>query len=522
MTQTKHERFRELMRREGIGLARPEAIPRRDGPREGEASYPQGSIWINQMLDPDNTAYNILLAMRVGGRLSIAATAQVLQTIVDRHEALRTSFKSVAGKPHQIAAARLPADVRIVDLRGHDELLQTVLADLQRTKLSLDRGPLFAFTVIRLASHVHVVALVLHHIVFDFVSSQLLCDEFGQLYRRYTSGQPHGLAALRIQYLDYTAWQRTRFEQSSANVLRAWQEALGTGDRVPTTDLPSDRPSAHDGFQPAVEKFVAPADLAARVAAVSRETGVSAFCVWLAAFQLLLHRYTDADDVVLCVPHGQRDDPDAEHLIGCFINLIVVRLKVRPRDSFRQVLRAVHDDYLDAVGVRACPFDKLIEALAPTRREGVLRLGEIAFAYQRGGRAAWDVGPLRVSILDTPVANAKLAFSVSLYENADECRGLIEYDGARFSTGMARRMAGQYPVCCRAWWHRRISRSARWRTSRRSLRSPPQTPPHAPPRRQPRMRMMMNADRPAACMPPSSVRRGRRPMRRRWSWTARI
>src|SRR5262245_46776573 len=98
MTQTKHERFRELMRREGIGLARPEAIPRRDGPREGEASYPQGSIWINQMLDADNTAYNILLAMRVGGRLSIAATAQVLQTIVDRHEALRTSFKSVAGK----------------------------------------------------------------------------------------------------------------------------------------------------------------------------------------------------------------------------------------------------------------------------------------------------------------------------------------------------------------------------------------------------------------------------------------
>lgn len=445
MAQTKHDRFRDLMERAGIPLPRPHRIPRRAGPRECEASYAQRRIWIDQMLDSANTAYNILLAMRVEGPLPHAATAQALQTIVDRHEALRTCFRTVGGKPHQIASARLPVDVSLVDLTGHEDRLHAVLGDVQRTRFSLDRCPLFAFTVVRLARHVHVVAMVLHHIVFDFVSSQVLCDEFGRLYARYTAGLPNALPELRIQYMDCSDWQRTQFEQpSGAAVLKAWQEAIGTGDDVQITELPGDVPSAREAFRPAVERFAIPVDVSRRVAQSSREFGTSAFCVWLAAFQLLLQRYTDADDIVLCVPHAQRDDPDAERLIGCFVNLIVVRARVRPQDSFRTLLRAVRDDYLDAVSARACPFDKLVEALAPTRREGQPRLGDIAFAYQRGARSTWSVGPLHVSMLETGVANAKLAFSMSLYENPEQCRGLVEYNGARFSRRMAREMAGHY------------------------------------------------------------------------------
>lgn len=450
MALTKEERFRARLAREGLAVAASHTIPRLAGPREGEASFAQRRIWVNQMLDRQSTVYNILLALSLDGRLNVEALTQAVRAVVDRHEALRTSFTIVKGTPHQRVAAAVPVVVREVDLTASGpgaEPLADAITRAQRTPFPLERAPLFDFSLLRLSEQRHVLLITLHHIIFDFVSGQVLFDEIGQLYAGYEQGTPATLPDLRIQYLDYSAWQRGEFEQARAReALDYWKATLGTGDEIPTLDVPGDRPQGDAAFEPAVAAFELPRVLAARVAAIGRELELSPFCVWLAAFQLLLHRYTDADDVLVCVPHAERDDPELERAIGFFVNFIPLRLRVRRREGFNGVLRAVQAGYLEAVSGRSYPFDKLVEALAPTRAQGRTRLGEIGFGYQRMTRGTWTLGGLRVAFLDGTVPIAKSELSLSIYEAPDACRAAFEYNAARFSPGMMARMAEHYPA----------------------------------------------------------------------------
>jgi amino acid adenylation domain-containing protein len=445
---TKHESFDELLRREGIALPVLEGIPRCPGPREGEASFAQKRIWINQKLDPRSTVYNVMLTARIEGTLAHAAVEQALETIVERHEALRTCFTTVNGRPFQKIRSGLAAGVNYVDVVGldGDEVLQIILASRQQTPFHLEMGPLFNVTLVRMTSNVNVLVLAVHHIIFDFVSSQIIFDEFCSLYGQYANGAVDTLPAVPIQYLDYSEWQRSRFElETNDDTLKYWKERLGTGDEIPTLDLPGDGPPTDElGFQPAVEKFVIPLHLAGRVRRMSANSHVSAFAVWLAGFQILLQRYSGAVDVLVCVPHSERDNPDLERVIGFFVNFVVIKLSVEAGRSFESLIRAVHEEYVEATGSRAYPFEKLVEALSPQRHQGVSRLGEVGFGYQHISRSTWDIGALRVRILDPDVPLAKSELSLSIYEAPEQCHGQIEYNAAKYSRAMIRKMAGYF------------------------------------------------------------------------------
>ena len=438
-----------MLEREGLAVKQEHRIAKRPGSRQGEASFAQRRIWVKQMLDRESTAYNILLALKIDGRLSYAGASQSLQVIVDRHEALRTCFKIVQGRPHQTVQPQLQANLAYVDLGDLGESgdqLGRLLASKQRTSFSLERPPLFDFTLVRVGSEVNVLLIALHHIIFDFVSSQILFDEFGRLYVSCAEGVPCPLPKLRIQYLDFSDWQRRQFEKSSADEnLKLWRESIGIGDEIPILDLPADRPSLREAaFEPSIVKFDVLPELARQVKRMSDETGLSKFCIWLAAFQILLHRYTDSDEVLLCVPHLERNDPDLENVIGFFLNLLVVRLRVRRQQSFRSILRAVHRDYLEAITNRDYPFDKLVEALSPHRHQGLTKLGEVGLTYQMAGRSQWELGGLSVSFLDVNVPIAKAEMWLTIYENPDNCQGCVEFNGARYSGQMVEGMTEHY------------------------------------------------------------------------------
>jgi amino acid adenylation domain-containing protein len=445
----KDEKFQELLQREGIALATPQAIPRKSGRREGEASFAQQRMWISQRIAPESRVYNILLALSIDGNLSYPAVTQILETIVSRHEALRTSFKVVDGRPFQIIRPTVAVPVNYVDIAGMDkqhELLRAILACKQSTSFGLEQGPLFDFTIVRTGDSSNVLLLALHHIIFDFVSSQILFEEFSHLYSRYVSGLPGKLPELRIQNLDYSEQQRVQFEQSrAAETLQYWKERLGTGDEIPAVELEGDQgPVREAAFLPAVEKFVVPDDLVRRVRSLSIDAGVSRFIVWLVGFHMLLHRYSGTEDVLVCVPQAERNHQDLERLIGFFVNFVPIKLHIGRRQSFRELLHSIHQEYLDATGPRAYPFEKLVEILSPRRHERGARLGKIGFGYQHSNRSTWNIGALRIRFLepDMPISKSELALSV--YEDSHGCRGYLEYDASKFSGEMIREMADHY------------------------------------------------------------------------------
>lgn len=447
MSATREDRLREILAREGAAPAPRARVPRAKGPREGEASAAQRRIWLQQRLAPHSTVYNVMMAMRLRGEVSTAAVEQALQAIVDRHEALRTRFAAVNGRPHQIVLPQVPAALRLVALpeAGGPDALRQALVSLQARRFALDRGPLFDFSLVQEAAGSHVLAVALHHIVFDFVSSQVVAAEFSRLYAGFAAGRPVPLPELPVQYLDYSAWDHERLRALDTSAVSArWREAFG-GDEVPALEVPGDRsPAIGAAAVPACHRFEVPAAVADGVGRVSRALGVSRFAVWLTAFELLLHRYAGTDDVVVTVPHSERDEPELETVVGFFVNPVVSRLRVRRARGFADHVQAVHADHLEAVGDRACPFDLLVDLLSPRRRTGAARLGDYGFGYQRSPSAGARVGDLEVSIVDVNVPIAKSELALSVQENGPEVRGYVEYNEARFSPSLVAGMAETY------------------------------------------------------------------------------
>jgi amino acid adenylation domain-containing protein len=443
------ENFKCLLAQEGIVLAGVNEIPRLPGPRIAEASYSQQRIWMNQMIAPESTVYNTLIAMQVDGCLNYQAMAQALETIVDRHESLRTCFKAIEGKPYQQVETFVPVNVKYVDLTKQDEpeqILSKILTCASQTPFSLESGPLFRFAVIRLATRRNVLLFALHHIVFDFVSSQVLFEEFKHLYEHYATGCVSSLPELAIQGLDYSEWERKQFEkQNDDTSLEFWKAWLGTGNQIASLELTSDQPLVPEsGFLPANQDFAIPKDIIRKVQSLSVRFRVPRFVIWLVAFQILLHRYSGQDDVVVCVPHAQREIPCLERLIGFFVNFVPVKLSIQRGQCFREMLETIHERYLEATGSRSYPFNKLVEALSPRRDETGARLGSVGFGYQYSKAAPSRIGPLEIRFLPTGVPVAKSELALSVFETPYDGHAQLEFDATKFSTRLMKTMASQY------------------------------------------------------------------------------
>lgn len=448
MSLTREERLREILAREGLAPAPRRGIPRHEGPREGEASAAQRRLWLQQRLDPRSTVYNVLMALRLRGGVRPACVEQALQAIVDRHEALRTRFTALRGRAHQVVMPQVRAALRVVDLApaGGPAALQRVLVALQGLVFPLERGPLCDFTLVREAPGSDVLVVVLHHLVFDFVSSQIVSSELAALYTAFSVGQPPALPELPVQYLDYSDWHHARLRASDLGTVGdLWREALGSGEDLPLLDIPGDVPGAPGAApQPACWRFELPAPVTDAVVRLARERGVSRFFVWLTAFELLLHRYAGSDDVMVTVPHSERDEPELEGVVGFFVNPVVSRLRVRRARGFAEHVAAVHADHVAAIGERACPFDVLVDLLTPRRRPGTARLGDYGFGYQRSATGGLRLDGLDVSFVDVTVPIAKSELALSIYEDASGASASLEYNAARFSASMVRRMAETY------------------------------------------------------------------------------
>ena len=318
---------------QGNGIARPDA-PGGESGGAGDTfvfpvSFAQQRLWFLDQLQPGSPAYHTCVTFRLSGPLNVPAWAHSVNELARRHEALRTTFDVVGGEPVQVIAPAAAIDVPVIDLqtwpdaRREDEVRRLATEEVRRP-FDLRTGPLLRCTLLRLSEEEHVLILVVHHIVFDGWSGTILTRELSALYDAFRAGKPSPLSELPIQYPDFAVWERGRLQgEALQEHLAYWESQLAGAGAL---ELPADRPrptvQGHAGASLALEL---PGALVEALTVLGRREGATLFMTLLAAFQVLLYRYTGQEDVVGRVPRSPTATAaEVEGLIGFFVNMLAI------------------------------------------------------------------------------------------------------------------------------------------------------------------------------------------------------
>ena len=317
-------------------------------PRDGalRVSFSQERLWFLSQLEPDNVAYNISGCVRFQGQLRIEILEQSLSEIVRRHEALRTTFSEIDGNPVQVISAPSPFKLGMVDLQGFSEVecrekAQRIAAEEAQRPFDLSKGPLFRAALVQLGVEEHLLIITMHHIITDGWSLGVFTRELEALYKAFSEGQPSPLPDLPIQYADFAAWQREWLQgEVLDDQLEYWKKQLG-GD-LPILQMPTDRPRpAVQTYRGANQFFDLPAGLAGQLRDLSQRHRVTLFMTLLAAFKVLLYRYTGQTDFAVGSPIANRNRSELEGLIGFFVNNVVLRTDLSGNPGFAELLGKV-------------------------------------------------------------------------------------------------------------------------------------------------------------------------------------
>jgi amino acid adenylation domain-containing protein len=418
----------EAIAKAGQKLQAPPILPvPRD--RNLPLSFAQERLWLVDRLEPNNTAYNMPAALRLVGSLNIAALEQSFNEIVRRHEVLRTTFTVVDGQPIQVIAPSLTLKIPLVDLQALPETereAEVLRLAAQETQLPFDlaHGPMLRVTLVKLGLSEHVLLLTMHHIVFDAWSQGVFIQELAALYDAFDGGQPSPLPELSIQYADFAHWQRQWLQgEVLENLLSYWQQQLaGAPTTLDLKKIAGESSRATLQQESTTQSFVLPANLSETLKTLSRQEGVTLFMTLLAAFQTLLYRYTNQDDIVVGTDIANRNQAELEPLIGFFINLLVLRTDLSGNPSFRALLGRVREVALGAYAHQDMPFAKLVEVLRPDRRSSTTPLFQVLFVLENTPMAALKLSDLTINVLDIDTGKAK--FDLALFMEETE-QGLV-------------------------------------------------------------------------------------------------
>ncbi len=406
--------------------------------RDLPLSFAQQRLWFFDQLEPGNLFYSLPTAIRLSGKLDVAALQQALTEIVRRHEVLRTTYMNRGGQPVQVITPSTAVSLPITDL---SEAQARRLANEEANKPhDLERGPVVRVRLLRLATEEHVLLLSMHHIASDGWSMAIFFRELGTLYEAFASSRPSPLADLPTQYVDFAVWQRQWLQgQVLETQLAYWKDKLGG---VTPLELPTDRP------RPAVQRFIGAhetvqlsAELNEKLKALGRREGVTPFMTFLAAFQVLLSRYSRQEDISVGTPIAGRNLPETEDLIGFFVNTLVMRTDLSGKPTFRALLKRVREVCLGAYDHQDIPFEKLVEELHPQRELGHNPIFQVLFVLQNAPRATRELHGVTLSRLDADFEPpAKFDLTLGMAENPDGLRTTLKYNAELFDAVTIRRM----------------------------------------------------------------------------------
>lgn len=420
-------------------------------------SFAQQRLWFLDQLEPDSPFYNLPEAVRLTGRLDVHVLDDSLSDIVLRHESLRTTFQVSDGVPVQVIAPALQPDRKasftVVDLRHLDreaserEALR-IAEEEAAQPFNLSTGPLFRGRLLRLAEEDTVILLTMHHIIGDNWSSNVLIQELALLYDAKMNGRPSPLPPLAVQYPDFAAWQRSWLAGDVlAEQVNYWKNQLRL--LPPLLELPTDRP------RPPVQTFVGdyrtfhlPVDVSRRMHEICQEEEVTLFMALLAAFQVLLLRYTGQEDISVGSPIANRTRAEVEGLIGFFVNTLVLRTDLSGEPSFRQLLRRVRETSLGAYAHQDLPFEMVVDALQPERNLSHSPLFQVMFVLQSAARRgiALPNSGLQLGPMEVHSGTAKFDLTLFMVDEGESLSGAFEFNTDLFDTTTIERMMQHFEV----------------------------------------------------------------------------
>lgn len=456
MSSTTHNKFQLSPRKKAIldalldkeGMASTEdKIPRRRESGPAPLSFSQQRLWFFDQFEPASFVYNVLTPVSLRGNLDVSALQEAFNHLVRRHEALRTTFELREGQPVQIIGQQQSIPIRRIDLSHQarpeqQEQFHAVFNDETCRPFDLKKGPLLRITLVRMAAEEHALLLAMHHIVTDGWSMNVLVREAVALYAMYSAGLAPGLSPLPIQYADFAVWQRSWLQgEVLEQQLAYWKQHLGAKPAV--LELPTDFP------RPAVQtyrgaSFIFPFSpaLSQSLKTFCRAQQATMFMVLLAAFNVLFHRYTGQQEIIVGSPIANRNRKELEGLIGFFANTLPMRTNVSGELSFREVLARLKEAALGAYAHQDLPFEYLVEQFHPERSLSHSPLVQVMFNFEPTIPQMAEMPGLSASLMEYDNKSAKFDLTLFARDHGTEIFGTLEHNVDLFTSETIERMAG--------------------------------------------------------------------------------
>lgn len=433
---------------------------------EFPASFAQERLWFFHRFEPQSAVYHSTLAVRLHGSLDRPVLRQALAALVERHESLRTTFGRRDGELMQRVATRGDIPLAVVDLEAVPQnqrfgsAARLAIEEAKRP-FDLDRGPVARATLYRLSPDDHIFYCVVHHITTDGWSMTILLDELAEIYGALIDGRTPRLPPLQLQYADFSVWQRESLQGDALDdLLQYWREQLAGAPTV--LEIPGDRPRPPVlGSGAGVVEFTVPTGTREALATLARQAGATSFMTLLAAFAVLLRRYSGSTDVLIGTPVAGRTEPQLERVIGCFVNTLALRLRMDDDPTFRDLVERARCVVLDAIAHQDLPFERLVSDLQPERVLSHTPVVQVMFALQSVPLSTSRFGPLEVGSFTLEPTTTPFDLLVEMAELADGFGGRVSYRSDLFDEATVHRLVRNFVTLLDSAAHRSDDRVSR-------------------------------------------------------------
>jgi amino acid adenylation domain-containing protein len=442
----------KLMKKKPGGRTTRQVIERQANRDSAPLSYNQQGLWVLNQLMPGTSLYHTPTAARLNGKLHVAGLRRALNAIVARHDVLRTRFATIEGAPTQVIAPNMSLEVPLMDLshlpaaEREEEALRILRLETQRS-FDLSAGPLIRALLLRLQEQEHILLVTAHHIVTDGWSVGLFHQELSALYEAFSQGKSSPLAELPIQYSDFAHWQRQWLgSEMCESQLAYWKKQFAT--LPPVLELPTDhqRPNvqAYRAFRGSQHTIGLPPQLTRELKLFCQQNGVTLFMTLLTAYQILLHRYTGEEDIVVGSPIAGRQMAETENLIGLFINTLAMRTNLSGNPSFLELLERVKETALGAYANQDLPFEQLVKELQPERTLAHNPLFQVIFVLQSEEISALKLPGLTATHFRVGNIMADFDLILDVVERDEQLICLFESNADLFESETIERMMGHF------------------------------------------------------------------------------
>jgi amino acid adenylation domain-containing protein len=412
-------------------------------------SFAQQRLWFLEQLQPGSSTYHIPTAVRLTGSLNVEVLQQVLNTIIQRHEVLRTNFKTVEEELIQVISPSRelllhPINLQLIPKAEQEITVKQIAIEEAQKPFDLEQDLLLRVTLLELEATEKVILITMHHIISDGWSMEVLVKEIATLYAALSQDIPSLLKPLPIQYADFAVWQRQWLQgEVLSTQLGYWKQQLG--GTLPVIQLPTDYPRSRvQSFRGDTVSFTLSSKLSDKLTTIAKAEKATLFMTLLAAFKVLLYRYTGQADIVVGSPIANRNRAELEGLIGFFVNTLVLRTDLHHNPTFQEVLQRVRQVTWGAYDHQDLPFEKLVEELHPERDLSYNPLFQIKFRLENPPAEKIEIPGLTLSSLGQVNPSAKLDLSLDMYETPDGLVGGFEYNKDLFAEATIKRMVGHF------------------------------------------------------------------------------